>query len=93
MIPGFKVPSPKILLMLLMIGVFAALGQFFLTYAYQAAPASEVSFYQFSGVVFTALFSFLIFHETLNVRSVVGGVLILAAIFWQFEYHKNHARD
>lgn len=93
MLPNFTMPSPKMLLMLLLIGVFAALGQFFLTYAYQAAPASEVSIYQFSGVVFTALFSFLIFQETLNLRSVIGGLLILAAIFWQFEYHKHHLHD
>lgn len=89
MIPSFVVPSPKTLAMLMMIGIFAAIGQIFLTYAYQMAPASEVSIYQYSGVVFTALFSFLIFGETLNSRSILGGVIIFAAIFWVFQYHRT----
>ena len=45
MIPGFVVPSPKVVVMLLMVGLFAAGGQYLLTYAYQQAPASEVSIY------------------------------------------------
>ena len=49
MIPGFVVPSPKVVVMLLMVGLFAAGGQYLLTYAYQQAPASEVSIYQYSG--------------------------------------------
>ena len=45
MLPNLVIPSPKVFVMLLLIGVFAAGGQFLLTYAYQQAPASEVSIY------------------------------------------------
>ena len=89
MIPGFVVPSPKVVVMLLMVGLFAAGGQYLLTYAYQQAPASEVSIYQYSGVVFTALLSYLIFKETLNATSILGAIVILTAIFWVFEYSKR----
>lgn len=89
MVPSFVMPSPKTLFMLLMIGVFAAVGQFLLTYAYQQAPASEVSIYQYSGVVFTAILSCLVLNESLPVSSVAGGVIILAGIFWVFEHHKR----
>lgn len=89
MIPGFVLPSPKAMGMLLMVGLFAAEGQYLLTYAYQQAPASEVSIYQYSGVVFTALLSYLIFHETLTATSIIGAIVILAAIFWVFEYSKR----
>ena len=65
--------------------VFAAGGQFFLTYAYQQAPASEVSIYQYSGVVFTAVFSYAFLGETLSKSSIIGGIVILGAIFWVFE--------
>ena len=89
MIPTFVVPSLKTLGMLFMIGIFAAGGQYLLTFAYQQAPASEVSIYQYSGVVFTALLSYLIFGETLSRTSVIGAVMIMAAIFWVFEYSKR----
>lgn len=91
MLPGFVVPSPPVCVMLLMIGVFAAGGQFLLTYAYQHAPASEVSIYQYSGVVFTAVLSYFAFGETLNASSVLGGFIILGAIFWVFMYHRKSA--
>lgn len=89
MLPNFAVPSPKAFLMLLMIGIFAAGGQFLLTYAYKMAPASEVSIYQYSGVVFTAVLSFIVLGESLSGSSVVGGLIILGAIFWVFEYHRK----
>lgn len=91
MIPSFAVPSLKVMGMLVMVGLFAAGGQYLLTFAYQQAPASEVSIYQYSGVVFTAVLSYLIFHETLTITSIFGAIVILAAIFWVFEYNKQRA--
>ena len=85
MLPNLVIPSPKVFVMLLLIGVFAAGGQFFLTYTYQQAPASEVSIYQYSGVVFTAVFSYAFLGETLGKSSIIGGIVILGAIFWVFE--------
>uniref|UniRef100_UPI00307A6D34 DMT family transporter n=1 Tax=Dysosmobacter welbionis TaxID=2093857 RepID=UPI00307A6D34 len=49
------------------------------------APASEVSIYQYSGVVFTAVFSYAFLGETLSKSSIIGGIVILGAIFWVFE--------
>ena len=93
MLPRFVVPSLPVLAMLLLIGVFAAGGQFLLTYAYQRAPASEVSIYQYSGVVFTAALSYLVFGESLSGSSLLGGALILGAIFWVFQYHRKHPEE
>ena len=89
MIPYFHFPSLKNLFFLLMVGVFAAIGQFFLTSAYQVVPASEISIYQYSGVVFTAALSYWILGETLSTTSILGAMLILAGIFWVFEYRKR----
>ena len=84
MLPSMVRPSPQVLVMLVMIGVFAAGGQFLLTYSYQMAPASDVSIYQYSGVVFTALLSFVVFKESLNTSSILGGLIILGAIYGVF---------
>lgn len=89
MYPRFTVPSFKVMCMLMMIGLFAAGGQYLLTYAYQKAPASEVSIYQYSGVIFTSILSFLIFGESLNYTSVIGAMIILLAIFWLFKSSRN----
>jgi len=89
MLPTLVAPSFKVLLMLLMIGVFAAIGQFLLTYAYTMAPASEVSIYQYSGVVFTAIISYFLLGESLSKTSILGGVIILLSIFWEFESAKK----
>ena len=77
MIRTFAFPPFETAIQLVLIGIFAALGQFLLTYAYQKAPASEVSIYQFSGVVFTALLSFVVFNEPISKSAIVGGAFIL----------------
>lgn len=89
MIPHFTFPSVKTFFMLLMIGVFAAIGQILLTFAYQVVPASEVSIYQYSGVVFTAVLGYTVLGEPLSQQSILGGFLILTGIFWVFEYRKR----
>ena len=45
----YEQPSILQLVYLLLTGVFAALGQFGLTFAYRYAPANEVSFYSWLG--------------------------------------------
>ncbi len=89
MLPSFVVPPLPVCFMLLMVGVFAAGGQFLLTYAYRHAPASEVSIYQYAGVVFTAGLSYFAFGEALSGSSILGGVVILGAIFWVFESQRK----
>lgn len=56
---------------------------------FQVEPASEISIYRYSGVVFTAALSYLILGETLSTTSILGAMLILAGIFWVFEYRKR----
>ena len=92
MLPAFVLPSPGALLLLVCIGVFAAGGQLFLTYAYQLAPATEVSIYQYSGVVFNAVLGGLVLGEELTARSVLGAFIILGAISWVFVYNRRQAR-
>ena len=71
------VPSFREALLLLGIGVGAAIGQFGLTLAYRYAPAAGVSIYSYTTIVFSALLGVAIWGEVPDVLSLIGGVLIL----------------
>lgn len=93
MLPTMVVPSPRDLLMLLLIGVFAAGGQIGLTYAYQKAPASEVSIYDYVGIVISMLLGRLVFQEPLSPASALGGILITCSALWSYLYNHRHAKE
>ena len=79
----------KQLLMLLLAGASATAGQFGVTLAYKYAPSREVSVYDYSQVLFSALLGFLLFGDLPDHWSVLGYVLILGAAFLMFCYN-NH---
>ena len=64
---------------LLGIGCFAAIGQVLLTMSYKMAKASEVSIFNYSGVVFAGVLGAILFKETLNLISLLGMTLIIVA--------------
>ncbi|WP_308588985.1 DMT family transporter [uncultured Oscillibacter sp.] len=90
MLPGFVMPSPRDLVMLLLIGVFAAGGQIGLTYAYQKAPASEVSIYDYVGIVISMILGDLVFGEPMTWSSTLGGILITGSALWSYLYNRRH---
>lgn len=91
MLPAMTLPGPRDLLMLLLIGVFAAGGQIGLTFAYQKAPASEVSIYDYVGIVISMVLGRLVFHEPLSPASALGGALITCSALWSYFYNRRHA--
>jgi drug/metabolite transporter (DMT)-like permease len=65
-------------LLLLGIGVGAAVGQLGLTVAYRSAPAAQVSIYSYSTILFSALLGLVVWGEIPDPASLIGGVLIIA---------------
>lgn len=63
-------------------GVGAAIGQFGVTLAYRYAEPRSIAVYDYTNVIFTALFGFVFFAQVPDLLSVVGFVVILAAAFW-----------
>ena len=53
----------KSLVCLILAGVSACVGQFGITQAYMLAPAKEISVYDYTQVIFAAVFGFLIFNQ------------------------------
>lgn len=77
-------PTGMDLLLILGLGVFATLGQIFMTYGYRVADASEVSIYLYADTIFSAIIGFLIFNEIPDKHSALGGILIIVAAIINF---------
>lgn len=77
---------------LILVGVCAAGGQFGITAAYTFAPSREISVYDYSNIVFTAIEGYIFLHQGLpDVLSLVGYFVICAMAVWMFFYNnKEH---
>ena len=74
---------------LLLAGVFASLGQFGVTLAYKYAPAKEISIFDYSNIIFSAILSIFLFGVYPDSLSVLGYCIIFAAAFYMFLYNKK----
>jgi len=89
MLPVFIMPSPTQLLFLFLAGLAAAGGQFSITAAYSYAPASEISVYDYSQIIFAALLGMIVLGEVPDVLSILGYFIISGAGIAMFLYNKN----
>ncbi|MCK4957331.1 MAG: DMT family transporter, partial [Candidatus Cloacimonetes bacterium] len=85
----FIMPNPKQLIFLLGTGIFAAIGQFGLTYSYRLAPATEVAVYNYSSIVVAAIIGFSLWHEVPDLLSAIGGILIIITSILLFLHNKT----
>lgn len=76
--------TAKQLTYLLLAGLFATVGQFGITLAYKYAAARDISIFTYSTIVFTTILSFTFFGEGPDLYSLVGYVIILAAMTYMF---------
>lgn len=65
------------ILLLLCAGLCAAGGQFSITAAYAHAPAKEISAFDYSQVIFSAILSYMIFHQIPSSSSFIGYIIII----------------
>ena len=87
----FVLPTGKQLLLLLLCGVCGAGGQFSITAAYTFAPAREISVYDYTQVLFSAILGFFLFDQLPDVWSFLGYALILGMAVVNFLY--NNRKD
>ena len=66
-------------LFLLLAGVAASAAQFSVTAAYAHAPAKDISVYDYSQVIFAAIWGFVFLSEFPDVYSIIGYVIIIGA--------------
>ncbi len=89
----FKMPTPVQWIYLLLIGIFAAAGQFSLTYAYRYGKASEIAVYNYVNILFAAFLGFLIWREIPDLLSIIGGLIIIAISVIIFLYNLKHKTE
>lgn len=92
LIMDFTPMSPAQWLCLILAGLSAGGGQFFITTAYSKAPAKEISVYDYSQIIFTTILSLIVFGDLPDALSFLGyGIIISAAVFnaWNSLKKKN----
>lgn len=82
MIRNFVYPDLLTLLLLIAIGIFAAGGQLALTKAYQLAPASEISIYNYTSIIFATILGFMIGDSLPDLLSFLGAFIIFATAIY-----------
>ncbi len=71
---------------LLLSGVSAAAGQFFITAAYRLAPAKEIAVFDYAQVIFAALLGYFLLDELPAPLSFAGYAVIFLAAFLRYGY-------
>ena len=74
---------------LVLTGMAAAGGQIFITNAYTKAPAKEISVFDYSIVIFTAVFGFMFLDQIPDVLSVIGYVIIIGTAIIKWHYARK----
>lgn len=78
---------------LLLAGLSATLGQFSITAAYTYAPASELSVYDYTQIVFAALLGIIFLGEVPDVISILGYLIICGAGIVMFLIRRKKERE
>lgn len=79
----------KSFLFLICAGLGACIGQFGITKAYVCAPAKEISVYDYTQVLFAAVFGYFLFGQIPDMLSVIGYILICGAGIAMFFYNRR----
>ncbi|PWM24057.1 MAG: EamA/RhaT family transporter [Oscillospiraceae bacterium] len=85
-------PSSRDWLMLLLIGLFSALGQVCITFAYRLAPASQISILDYTGILFSLLLGWFFLGESVPATSLAGAVLVILGAWVSLGTRHNRQR-
>lgn len=80
--------SLRQVIILLLAGTAAAGGQFSITAAYSYAPAREISVYDYSQIIFSAILGYMLFGQVPDIYSWVGYFIICAMAVVMFLYQR-----
>lgn len=77
------------LIYMLLSGIFASIGQFGVTLAYKYAPAKEISIFDYTNIIFSAILGFFIFNNIPDKFSIIGYLIIFGSAYYMFIQNKK----
>ncbi len=89
----FEPMTLKQTLLLIMAGVCAAGGQFTITAAYYHAPASKISIFDFSQIIFSTVFGFVLFAQKPDIYSILGYITIVSMAAANFLWNEKQQKE
>ena len=89
MIVNYKPMETRQWIFLILCGLCATGGQLGITAAYTHAPAKEISVFDYSQVVFAAIWGLFIFGEMPDVLSIIGYTIIIVTAFVKWYHGKK----
>lgn len=89
MITSFNPMTWQQVLILCGAGACAAGGQFSITAAYYHAPASKISIYDYSQIIFSTIFGFFFFGQLPDLLSFIGYLIIISMAIANFVYTRK----
>lgn len=92
-IGNFVMPDLRQFLLLMLISLFGSFGQVFITYAYRFAPASEISIYNYSGILFSILLGAVVLGEPVKHTSILGGALVAIVSIMVYIYGNSKKKE
>ena len=81
----WKEPSFEVILLIIGIGIAAFLTQLLVTYALQKAPASIVSPFNYTGIVWAIIFDYIIWNAHPMFATIFGGIIITISGIYIFK--------
>ncbi|HEX6981038.1 MAG TPA: DMT family transporter [Alphaproteobacteria bacterium] len=76
---------------MIVLGVMGGLGHYLLIHAYNAAPASTLAPYSYSGIVWATVLGFVVFGDFPDLWTIVGATIIVASGIYVF-YREAHLK-
>ena len=90
---NFVTPSTAQFAMLIGSGFSAMIGQICITKAYTYAPAKEISVYDYTQVIYSALLGFIFVGQIPDVLSLLGYIIIISMAVVKWVYNNKKVPD
>ena len=81
---GWQLPAQADLFLLILVGLIAALGFYFLSQAYRLAPPSVIAPFEYTAVPLSVVLGYIFWKDILGPQSIIGIVLIVGSGLYIF---------
>ena len=74
-------------------GIFIVFGQIFLTLAYKNSKPVNIAIYDYTGIIISGIYGFLLFHEKPDIYALCGYIIIFASAALNTYFLKKEQRS